>query len=348
MSSAKIHYIHSLSYGARDKLVGSFVLLALILIVALLVGKVNFLKIFDSVVNYQAVLKNAQGITDETVINIAGIDVGRVYDVHLGNNNEVKIHFFVYQRFQSLVRADSVGEVSKLSLVGDNIIIIKAGSPSQPMLSDDAMVTIKEPAVTDYLTLAEITPAIKKFTAMMTHLSQLMDTINPKVISESSQDLSIILANLRQLTNHIASSEGFLGRILYDKNQQQHWVNLLALVEKTLLGASQRVDEIQPIIANVDQLLMESKKILEETTKLSSESQQLMVDVRRSVNKVEQQLNHLPILIDNVQSVLQVAEDTLQGTSPVHVLIDNNIWPFSVPVHAKESEFLIEDTGLDE
>lgn len=348
MSSAKIHYIHSLSYSARDKLVGSFVLLALILVVALLVSKVNFLKIFDSVVNYQAVLKNAQGITNETVINIAGIDVGRVYDVHLGNDNEVRIHFFVYQRFQSLVRADSVGEVSKLSLVGDNIIIIRAGSPSQPMLSDDAMVTIKEPVVTDYLTLAEITPAIKKFTSMMTNLSQLMDTINPKAISESSQDLPIILANLRQFTNQIVSGKGFLGHILYDKDQQQYLLNSLVLLEKTLSGISQRVDEAQPVIANVNQLLMESKKILEDTTKLSSESQQLMVDVRRSVNKVEQQLNHLPILIDNVQSVLQTTEDTLEGTSPVHILIDNNIWPFSVPAHAKESEFLIEDTGLDE
>lgn len=145
MKSAKIHYIHSLSYSARDKIAGAFVLVALILVLSLFASKVKLSKIFDSVVNYQAVMKNAQGITAETAINISGLDVGRVSDIYLGNNNSVNVHFFVYQRFQSLVRADSTGEISRLSLVGDNIITIKAGSPDLPMLPDNAIIQIKEP-----------------------------------------------------------------------------------------------------------------------------------------------------------------------------------------------------------
>ena len=348
MKTTKIHYIHSLSYRDRDRLAGTFVLIALLFVMGLFASKVNISKIFAPVVNYQAVMKNAQGITVETVINISGIDVGRVYDIYLGNNSEVNVHFFVYKKFQSLVRADSTGEVSRLSLVGDNIIIIKAGSHGQPMLTDNAIIHIKEPIVTDYLSLAEITPAVKEFTSMITNLSQVLDAIDPKAIKDSSQNIHTVLADLRKLSNQVTEGKGSLGRILYDKNQEQQVVNSLALLEKILSGISQRVEEAQPIIVNANQLVLESKRLVEDTAKLNSESQQLIVDARRPINKVDQQLNHLPPLMNSAQSILQSSEHTLNGLQPVHVFIDNRIWPLSSSPHPVERELLIEDAGLDE
>jgi len=348
MKPAKVHYIHSLSYSARDKLAGTFVLIALLLVFGLFASKVKLSKIFDSVVHYQAVMKNAQGITAETAINISGIDVGRVSDIYLGNNNEVNVHFFIYARFQSLVRADSTGEVSRLSLVGDNIIIIKAGSPEQPMLTDNATIAIKEPTVTNYLTIAEITPAIKKFTLLITNLSHTLESINPQSIKSSSQNLQTVLADLSKITNQIAAGKGSLGRVLYDKKQEQHMVNSLALLEKTLSGISQRVNEIQPMIASADQLALESKNIVQNVANLSSESQQLIVTVRKTVDKVNQQLNQLPTLINNAQSVLQSTEHTLNGFQPVHVYIDNQIWPLSSSPPPRKKDLVIKDTGLND
>ena len=345
MKSAKVHYIHSLSYSARDKLAGTFVLIALLFLLGLFVSKVDLSKIFDSVVNYQAVMKNAQGITVETVINISGLDVGRVDNIKLGENNEVNIHFFIYKRFQPLVRADSTGEISRLSIVGDNIIVIKAGSPGQPMLTDNAIIPIKE---SDYLALSEIAPAVKKMTSMITSLSQVFEAIDPKAIKSSGQDLQIILADIRKISDQISEGKGSVGRILYDEKQEQHVVNSLALIEKTLLGLSQRLEEVRPIIANANQLAVKSQIIVENAAKLSSESQQLLVDVHGTINKVDQQLNNLPTLINNVSSVLQSAEHTLNGVQPIHVFVDNKIWPISSNSADEDSGLLIKDAGLDE
>jgi len=345
MKSAKVHYIHSLSYSARDRLVGTFVLIALLFLLGLFVSKVNVSKIFDPVVNYQAIMKNAQGITVETTIKLSGLDVGSVYDIHLGDNYEVNVHFFIYKRFQPLVRANSTGEVSRLSIVGNNIIIIKAGSPDQPILAENAIIRIQEP---DYLALTEITPAIKQFTSMITHLSQVLAAIDPQVIKTSSQDLQSVLADLRNISDQVTGGKGSIGRILYDKNQEQQVVNSLALIEKTLTGISQRVDEVQPIIANANQLAIESKLLVENATKLSLESQQLMANISKSVTRVDQQLNELPILINSANTVLQSTEHTLNGLQPVHVLIDNSIWPGSSNPALVDNKLLIEDSGLDE
>ena len=323
-------------------------MVALLMVLGLFASKVKSSKIFDRVVHYQAVMKNAQGISAETSINISGIDVGRVSEIYLGANNEFNIHFFVYKKFQGLVRADSNGEVSKLSLVGDNVIIIKAGSPNLPMLSNDAIIPVKEPVSTDYLTIAEITPALKNFATLLADLSQVIDAIDPKVVKDSSQNLQTVLADLRNLGAQVAEGKGSLGRIFYDKNQEQSLANSLLLLEKTLSGISQRVNETQPMIANVNKLAVESKRMLADATKLSSESQQLIVDVRRSINKVDQQLNHLPDLINNTQSVLESSEQTLKGAQSVHVFIDNKIWPLSSTTEPANSRLLIEDTGLDD
>jgi len=323
-------------------------LVALLMVLGLFASKVKSSKIFDRVVHYQAVMKNAQGISAETSINISGIDVGRVSEIYLGANNEFNIHFFVYKKFQGLVRADSNGEVSKLSLVGDNVIIIKAGSPNLPMLSDDAIIPVKEPLLTDYLTIAEITPALKNFATLLADLSQVIDAIDPKVVKDSSQNLQTVLADLRNLGAQVAEGKGSLGRIFYDKNQEQSLANSLLLLEKTLSGISQRVNETQPMIANVNKLAVESKRMLADATKLSSESQQLIVDVRRSINKVDQQLNHLPDLINNTQSVLESSEQTLKGAQSVHVFIDNKIWPLSSSTEPANRGLLIEDAGLDD
>ena len=156
------------------------------------------------------------------------------------------------------------------------------------------------------------------------------------------------MADLRDLSDQVTEGKGSLGRIFYDKKQEQSLANSLLLLEKTLSGISQRVNETQPMIANVNKLAVESKRMLTDATKLSSESQQLIIDVRRSINKVDQQLNHLPDLINNTQSVLESSEQALKGTQSVHVFIDNKIWPLSSSTEPANRKLLIEDAGLDD
>ena len=348
MKSSKVHYIHSLSYSARDRLVGSFVLVALLMVLGLFASKVNSSRIFDRVVHYQTIMKNAQGISAETIINISGLDVGRVSDIYFGDNNEVNIHFFVYKKFQGLVRADSKGEVSKLSLVGDNVITIKAGSPNLPMLPDNAIIPVKEPVLMDYLTIAEITPALKKLATLITDFSQIIDAIDPKAVKDDSRNLQIVLADLRELSNQVTTGKGSLGRIFYDKEQEQSVAKSLLLLEKTLSGISRRVNETQPMIANVNNLAVESTRMLTDATRLSTETQQLIGDLRRSVNKVDQQLNHLPDLINSTLSVLESSQQSLKGTQSVHVFIDNKIWPFSSNTESANRELSIDATDSED
>jgi phospholipid/cholesterol/gamma-HCH transport system substrate-binding protein len=332
MKSPKVHYIHSLSYSAKDRLVGIFALLAIVAMLALFAIKVKSSKMFAEVVHYHTYMKTAQGISTDTIVNISGIDVGRVSALDIDNTNKIHIEFFVYKDFQKLLRADSKGELNKLSLVGNAVIIIKAGSVNLPMLPDGAVISVAEPVTTDDL-IAGMTPVIKNLESLVADLTNIVNAVNPKAVSKSAGDLADIVSDVRNLSGHVTEGKGTLGRILYDKGQEQSVNNSLLLIEKSLSGVATRINETKPVIENVN--------------KLGLQSQQVMNDVRKSLHNVDKQLELMPELVKNSntllnsgQAVLESSDETLRGVQ--------KIWPLSATMPAPSNALLIEEKPLDE
>lgn len=324
MKSSKVHYTHSLNYTAKDRLVGGFVIIAIIAIIGLFMAKVKTSKLFDETVNYQTFMKNAQGISTETIINISGIDVGRVSSINIADNNKIHITFFVYKDFQTLLRTDSTGELNKLSLVGNAVIMIKAGSPKKPMLPDNAIILIEEPVTTDDL-IAGITPVIKNLKSLIGDLSEIIKAIDPEVVKSSLGNVNALLSNVHKLSTHVSQGKGALGRILYDKQQQKSVNNSLLTLEKTIKGLSQRVKETKPLIKNVNQLSLESGKMIG--------------NVGQSLKRLDKNIQQLPLLIDSTQAILDRSEQTLRGIQ--------KIWPLSATLKSPNQKLLIEE-GLDD
>lgn len=332
MKPAKVHYTHSLSYSAKDRLVGAFITLAIVAMLGLFVAKVKSSKLFAEVVHYHAYMRTAQGISTDTIVNISGIDAGKVSALDIDDQNRIHIEFFVYKDFQKLLRIDSKGELNKLSLVGNAVIIIKAGSFGKPMLEDGATIDIEEPVTTDDL-IAGLTPVIKNMESLIGDLSNIVSAISPVAVKGSTEDLRAILGNVRGLSDHVNQGKGSLGRILYDKKQEESVNNSLLLIEKTLAGVSARVNETKPLIDNVN--------------KLTVQTQKMVGDVHKSLNKIDKQIDKVPKLLDdgqavleNSQSVLDSSEQTIKGVQ--------KIWPLSGAFKAPNNDLLIEERGLGE
>jgi phospholipid/cholesterol/gamma-HCH transport system substrate-binding protein len=332
MKPAKVHYIHSLSYNAKDRLVGAFMTVAILAMIGLFVAKVKSSKMFAEVVHYHTYMKTAQGISTDTIVNISGIDVGKVSALDIDDHNRIHIDFFVYKDFQKLLRTDSKGELNKLSLVGNAVIIIKAGSTNKPMLPNDAIIGIEEPVTTDDL-IAGVTPVIKNLESLVNNLSKIVSAIHPDAVHGSTQDLRAILGDVRSLSEHVNQGKGSLGRILYDKNQEQSVNNSLLLIEKTLSGISQRVNETKPLIDNVN--------------KLSVQTQKMMGDVHKSLNKVDKQIDQIPGLLNSGQSLLDNSQAVLESSDQTIKSVQK-IWPLSATFKAPNNELLIEERGLGE
>ena len=317
-----VHYIHYLSQNTKEQLVGAFFIIALLTIGGLIIAKIQSAKMFDDVITYHTYMKNAQGISTETLVNISGIEVGKVAAIDTTDDNKIHIEFFIYKSFENLIRTDSVGELSKLSIVGNAIIIINAGSPSLPLLPAESIISIKEPFTTDDL-IEGIKPVINDLEITMSKLAEIIAIIDPQSLKNSSESLVNIMKNTENITHRISSGQGMLGKAIYDEQQAQAFTDTLNNFATSLSKIEQRINETGPVIKNL--------------TLLSAESQIMVSDIRRSLDKLEQVANHLPTMVDDTQSLIQSTEETVQNLQ--------RIWPLSSTIQQPDNALLIDEEG---
>lgn len=317
-NKTNVHYIHNLNQSAREQLVGAFFIIALLIIISLIIAKIHSAKMFDEVITYHAYMKNAQGISTETLVNVSGIEVGKVSAIDIAEDNKIHIEFFIYKSFEKLIRTDSTGELSKLSLVGNAIIIINAGTPIRSLLPAGSTIYIKEPITTDDL-IEGIKPVINDLETTVSNLADIVAAVDPESIQNSSQSLINIMQNVEHITHRISSGQGVIGKAIYDHQQAQLVTNTLNSFATTLSKIEQRIDETQPLIENL--------------TVLGTESQAMVSDVRRSLDKIDRELEHFPGIVNDTQTLIQSTEETVQGVQQV--------WPLSTIMQQPSREILI-------
>ncbi len=320
---ANIHYIHSLSQSAREQLVGAFFIIALLIIGSLIIAKTYSAKMFDETIIYHTYMQNAQGISTETLVNVSGIEVGKVSAIDIAVDNKIHIQFFIYKSFEQLIRTDSTGELSKLSLIGSSIIIINAGSPTLPLLANGSTLIIEEPITTNDL-IEGIKPVINDLESTMSNLAKIIAVIEPSAVAETSQRLNKILQNIEHITAHISSGQGMVGKAIYSSQQAQNITDALNSFSAALISLEQRVNDTEPLIKGL--------------TQLSIESRTMILELRNSLRKVDKELVHLPELVNNTQVLIKSTTETVEGAQ--------QIWPLSAVLKQPSKELLLKDEAL--
>lgn len=320
---ANIHYIHSLSQSVREQLVGAFFIIALLIIGSLIIAKTYSAKMFDETITYHAYMQNAQGISTETLVNVSGIEVGKVSTIDIAADNKIHIQFFIYKSFEQLIRTDSTGELSKLSLVGNSIIIISAGSPTLPLLANGSTLIIEEPITTNDL-IEGIKPVINDLESTMSNLAKIIAVIEPAAVAETSQRLNNILQNIEHITQYVSSGQGMLGKAIYDPQQAKNITNALKKFNTTLVNIEQRVNDTEPLIKDL--------------TQLSIESRAMILELRSSLYKVDKELAHLPEIVNDTQILIKSTQETVGGAQ--------KIWPLSSTIKQPSTKLLLKDEAL--
>src|SRR5205085_1137089 len=127
--SGRAHYIHRISYTTQERLVGAFVLSALVLGALLFFYSGQAATLFAKKFELTANLRNAQGLAVDAKVFISGVEVGRVRSIDITEMNDIGLTLELLERFHPRVRTDSRASISKLAMIGNASIEIRAGNP---------------------------------------------------------------------------------------------------------------------------------------------------------------------------------------------------------------------------
>jgi phospholipid/cholesterol/gamma-HCH transport system substrate-binding protein len=279
----RAHYIHRLSYSAQERLAGSFVLIAVVLLVWLLISSQKTQNLFEDEITLYATMSSIQAVNKDTNVIISGLDIGSVTDVNIDDKNQVIITMSILKKYQKLIRTDSTAELLnfKFAMLGKSVIEISVGSPQLPVIEDGSTLIIKESFNLVQL-VAKFEPVLVTLQDSVKKINDILQAIDPEQIGDNISNLDSISSDLKLITRQIRQGKGAAGNAIFNEDMQ---------------------DDVVATTANLKQLTEQTKGIIEQT--------------RLLLISLQQQVDEIPELTDKVKPLLDEADRTIRASQKI-------------------------------
>lgn len=298
----RAHYIHRLSYSAQERVAGTFVLLAVGLLVWLLITSQKTQNLFEEEITLYATMSSIQAVNKDTNVIISGLDIGSVTDVNIDDENHVIITMSILKKYQKLIRTDSTAELLnfKFALLGKSVIEISVGSPRLPVIEDGSTLTIKESFNLVKL-VAKFEPVLGTLQDSIKKMNAILQAIDPEQVGTNVSNLATISNDLKVITRQIKQGKGLAGNAIFNDEMKDDIVatteNLRYLTEHTkgileqtrvlLIGIQEQVDQLPEITEKVKPLLDEADKTIKASQKIWPLSSSMPKDNKQTLTSPE-------------------------------------------------------------
>src|SRR4029453_13533777 len=120
---------------AREIKVGAFVLAGLIVVglVIFMIGEER--QLFSSRVDYRTSFEDVEGLRRGSPVRMGGVDVGAVSRVAYSENPKdttIYVILSVNESESQRIRKDSRATIDSKGLLGDKMVVVTVGKPTQP------------------------------------------------------------------------------------------------------------------------------------------------------------------------------------------------------------------------
>jgi len=236
--------------SSKDYKAGLFVLFTLLLLGFMIVKVSQGGFLFSSSYNLYVTVNSAMGLSHKTPVQIAGVPVGVVTEIHLDKNNHARLKL----QIQGAVRVDqgSVAQLKTTGILGDAFIeLLQPAVQTQPLLDGGEIGTVQTMGDFGSLTdvMGQIAEDVKAITAQMrknmagdgssfdntmknmekitAYLAKNENNVNVSMnnIKAITENLNAILAtnraqintttsNVAEITTNMKNGEGTIGKLL--------------------------------------------------------------------------------------------------------------------------------------
>ncbi|HEX4567674.1 MAG TPA: MlaD family protein [Vicinamibacterales bacterium] len=158
---------------------------------------------------------NVLGLKSGAIVRVAGVEVGKVTDVHL-RGSTVVVDLSVKKENQSRITTDSRASIGSMSLLGEPLIDVTPASTGTPLKDGDTITSAKRAAQLSDVTgtmqegLTEATALLKDIRAGRGTIGQMFTN------DEVFRELDAFIASANQVTASINKSRGTLGKLTND------------------------------------------------------------------------------------------------------------------------------------
>jgi len=306
-----------------DAVVGLFLVGGFLLLVATAVAVVRARHIFETRVHFYTVFKDSYGIAPGNTVTIASLDVGRVTDVRLTDEDRIEVHFDVRETFVGRVRADSVVEVQSPpglgGIIGGTGLKISMGDQAKPVIAPGGFITGVDPmGMDEILAYFQDEQAGERGKAVLASIESLIHSLGAP-----DGPVQGILKDVAAVTQEVRGGEGRAGEVYAEVHRALRLINLLISdvrrqvagaerilagvessaghVEQALSGTPATVAKVNALLDGVGGLLAGVAVVLEDLKRVSAQASGASEEVPALLAEVDAQLKDLDVLMDGLR-----------------------------------------------
>jgi phospholipid/cholesterol/gamma-HCH transport system substrate-binding protein len=268
---------------ATELRVGIFVMVALVIggSLAFVIG--NQANLFASKVEYHAVFDQVDGLRPGSPVRVAGVDVGSVRSVEIGEDGRIHVAVGVVADASHLVRVDSTASLGNKGLLGDKLLDISVGSGAE-LPAGGTLRTETPVGLGEYLTRAG-----GIITDVEATVENLRAATEPLGEESFATDLRETTHNLTVITRMAAAEDGALARVLQDPEAADSLTRSIRNVEQatselrgTASSARRILNEVESGDGSAHELIYgpEGARLVTNLADATGEVATLMRDVR--------------------------------------------------------------------
>jgi len=168
---------------------------------------------FEERFTVSAVFNNARGLRAGAPVWLAGISVGSVQEVEFDPDNRARVLVSLRRSAQPRIHCDAVARIVPISIVGNDVmLLLTAGSSAEPPITEgDTVRTEETPDWNEFVTM--IAPGIENLSAVLANLEELTDHA-----AEPDGTFQAALRDVAAIVDNVERGEGTLGALLTDRH----------------------------------------------------------------------------------------------------------------------------------
>jgi phospholipid/cholesterol/gamma-HCH transport system substrate-binding protein len=273
----------------------------------------------------------AQDLKIGNSVKMAGVEIGRVEKIVIATNDN-KVRVTMKLDSDAVVKTDSKATIKFTGLMGQNFVSISFGSPGAQRIVDGSVIEgEEEPDLSEMMTkLDKAATGIQNLTASFTP-----DTINnlfgplTDFLKQNSGNIGGAISNIENITGHIASGEGTVGKLIYDQSLYNSALTTVTNLQDTISDARQLVNGITAGRGTLGKLATDDA-LYNSTTASMTNLNQILLKINGGQGTIGKLINDQEFYRNAKLSLqkLDKAADGLEDEGPISVigLMMNNLF----------------------
>lgn len=310
---------------------GMFVGLALIA-AFLILETVGGLDLFKRGYHVYALFSGVQELTVGAPVKMAGVPIGRVDGINFAGN-KVKVSMKLNQGVT--VKTDSKATIKFTGLMGQNFVSLDFGTGKAPEALDNTQLeAVEQPDFSALVAkLDNVATGVEKLTSSFTG-DKIDNIFGPLMgfMKDNREPLTAAIANLKSVSDQIATGKGSVGKLIYDDSLYNTALNTVSNlnsvgeeVKVTLADARKVVGQADGILSQVNAgegtvgRLLKDDSLYRETTNSMTNLREILEKVNRGQGTAAKIIND-PALYKNANFTLQKLDKATESLEDQGVL----------------------------